>query len=215
MKTDGYKSWIELSKRALQDNFKTLQKTAKPAALLPIIKANAYGHGASLVAQILAPFASAYGVDSLDEAESLRKAGIRQPILILGYIPNARLTDAVRQKFEIVIYNQETVQTIRRMKSKTPVRVHIKIDTGIARQGVSLDEFPALVRAIKRVPNIHIVGLATHFANIEDTDNASYAKKQLATFDQALKILTDAGIVPTVCHAACSAALMLYSETRF
>lgn len=215
MKFDGYKSWIELSKSALRHNFQILQKTARPAALLPIIKANAYGHGADQVARILSPQTNAYGVDSLDEAEALKRTGVRQKILILGYIPNVRLKDAIRQGFEFVLYDLDAVRVISGLRTVRPAYVHIKIDTGLSRQGVSMKDLPFFLRALSSCKNIKIAGLATHFANIEDTSDRSFADNQRLVFDRSLALVLAAGFRPPSIHAACSAALILYPETRY
>ncbi len=221
------KTWVEISKSALQNNVRSFRRHVGPqTSVMAVVKSNAYGHGlveTSLIAD--KEGAAWFGVDNVDEGIQLRKAGIKKPILVLGYTLNSRLKDCVVNHLSFVVYNMETVQALKKLKlkavPKTPrlstkaAFVHIKIETGTTRQGVSGDELRALVRALKKVPGVVIEGASTHFANIEDTTDHSYAEMQLQRFHEGLELLKTEGIDPTWKHAACSAATVLFPETYF
>lgn len=193
---------------------------------MAVVKSNAYGHGLVEVAQIAdKEGAGWFGVDNVDEAIQLRKSGITKPILILGYTLNDRLVDCVKYRISFVVYNLETVKALRALKLKaikgTPglgtkaAFVHVKIETGTTRQGVNGEELRKLVRELKKTDGVVIEGASTHFANIEDTTDHSYAEMQLDRFREGLEILAKEGIDPAWKHAACSAATVLFPETYF
>jgi alanine racemase len=224
---NGRKTWIELSKSALTKNVRAFRRhVGDQTSIMTVVKSNAYGHGLIEVAKVAdAEGAHWFGVDNVDEGIALRKAGIKKPILLLGYTLNDRLKDCVDHRLSFVVYNLETAQAIRRLKlprvPKKPVLgmkaafVHLKIETGTTRQGVSGDELQKLVRELKKTPGVVIEGASTHFANIEDTTDHTYAANQLRRFEEALTTIASEGIDPPWKHAACSAATVLFPDTYF
>ena len=182
---------------------------------MAVVKANAYGHGLIEVAKIVSGANPAkggtswLGVDSVDEAIKIRKAGIKAPILILGYTLLSRLKDVVKYDFRQVIYNKETIEKLQRGK------VHLKVETGTSRQGLEKDELLELAKFIKKYPQIEIEGIYTHYANIEDTTDHGYAQMQLKKFKEAVELLEKNNIKIPVKHTACSAAVILFPETYF
>lgn len=210
-----YLSWVEIDQAALISNLKTLRRIiGQKCKLLVTIKSNAYGHGLVEVAKIAAKNgADFFGVNSVAEADILRHKGITKPILIMGYTPLSDLTQAAKLKVSLIVYNQETIKTLGKIKK--PISVHIKLETGINRQGVLPDQLLNFIKLIKKYPNIKLEGIYSHFANIEDLKNQSYAKRQLAIFNQALTSLKKAGINIPIKHMARSAAALLFPETRF
>lgn len=221
------KTWVEVSRSALTNNVRAFRRhVGEKTAVMAVVKSNAYGHGLTEVAGIADREGAAwFGVDNVDEGIALRKAGIRKPVLVLGYTLNDRLRDCVRHRLSFVVYNLETVRALKRLRlpnaGKTPslgkkaAFVHVKIETGTTRQGVSGDDLRRLVRALKSVSGVVIEGASTHFANIEDTTDRSYADVQLSRFHEGLDILRSEGVDPPWKHAACSAATVLFPETYF
>ncbi len=212
-------SWIEISKSALVHNIKTFRGLVGDDVILaPAVKANAYGHGLIECAQIMEKHGADYlCVNALFEAEKLRKAGIKTPILIIGYTPLSDL-DAVSKlrDIEMVIYNLETVRKIRNSKSEIrKIRIHLKIETGNHRQGVELDQLPEFIRLIKSASNIEFKGVSTHFANLEDRINHQYALYQLRQFNKAIHLLESEGLAPHYRHCANTAATVLLPEAHF
>jgi len=194
-----YKTWVEISKKALQNNISQFKKLiGSRIKLMAVVKANAYGHGLIEVAKIVSGANPAkggtswLGVDSVDEAIKIRKAGIKAPILILGYTLLSRLTDVVKYDFRQVIYNKETIEKLQRGK------VHLKVETGTSRQGLEKDELLELAKFIKKYPQIEIEGIYTHYANIEDTTDHGYAQMQLKKFKEAVELLEKNNIMRIV-----------------
>ena len=217
MKTTSAKTWIEISASALEHNVRGIQALVAPAQTMAIVKANAYGHGLVETAKILARVGVPwFGVDRLEEAETLREQGIKEPILILGYVPIARIKDAVRQGFSFVVYNAASINEAARVATGThPAKVHLKIETGLMRQGVACEDLPSIVRLLKRSEHVWVEGISTHYANIEDRKDPAFAMEQLAAYQEAIRIVQAHGIDPAWKHTACSAAAILFPDTRF
>ncbi len=216
------KTWIEISKEALTENVRVfreyLSETAKDPhstlhvpRIMAVVKSNAYGHGSVGVAQTVESDVDWFGVDSVDEGITLREAGIKKPILILGYTLKDRLKDVAAHDLSMVVYNLDVVEALAKLNA--PVNVHIKIETGTERQGVEGEKLRVLVKAISQVANIEVEGVYTHFANVEEDD--AFPKEQLQRFNDALEILKEEGVEPKLRHAACTAAGFLLPEASF
>ena len=214
-----HKTWVEINKKALQNNIRQFQELiGRHVKLMAVVKANAYGHGLVEVARIAAKSGVPWiGVDSIDEAIKLKKAGIKTPILILGYTLISRLGNVVKYNFRQVVYNKETIKELVRLRGATPksIKIHLKVETGTSRQGLEKEELLELAKIIKKYPQIEIEGIYTHYANIEDTTDHSYARTQLKKFKQAVELLEKNGIKIPIKHTACSAATILFPETYF
>ncbi len=208
--------WVEIDGKALEHNLRQLRAGSAPGVLAcAVIKANAYGHGAGPVASLL-PGADWFGVSSLEEGLELRGLSVTRPILLLGHVPLAALDAAVDADLRLTVYNRETVEALSaRPATRRPARVHVKVDTGTARQGVLPAELEDFLRLVKRSRNVLFEGLSTHFANIEDTLNHRYAEMQIARFDEALAVVDRVAGRPPFIHTACTAAAVLFSATHF
>lgn len=183
---------------------------------MAVVKANAYGHGMVSVSKAISDLVDWFGVDSIDEALTLRKNGVKKPILIIGYIPPTRIQECAKHGFPFVAYNVETLKAISKIKAKKGAfKIHLKIETGTTRQGLEGASLDAFVKRIKKIPSIKIEGAYTHYANIEDTTDPAYAMKQLKRFKSEIARLKKLGVEPSILHTACSAAAILYPETHF
>src|SRR4030042_1210740 len=139
LKSDNYyRTWVEISDSVLRNNIKVLKVVAKPKAkLICVVKANAYGHGLNEIMSILEKNGiEMYAVDSVDEAINIRKLGIDKPILILGYVVLTDLKKAVKNNISLTIYNLESLKKIASLKINKCSKVHLKVETGLNRQGV-------------------------------------------------------------------------------
>lgn len=211
-------TWLEISKSALLRNIQTLRALiAQKTTLAPCIKANAYGHGLIETAKIIQKATDWFSINSLDEAVRLREAGIKNPLCIVGYVPRTNLKEAVQLGCRLVVYNRETIQALAKITEKRGHKayVHLKIETGTNRQGISPGAVLEFARHIGQFPNLIIEGISTHFANIEDTKNHTYAEQQLKEFQKTIEQLEKAGIKIPLRHAANSAALLLFPHTHF
>ncbi len=212
-----HKTWVEIDQRNIIYNIKQFKKLiGQKVKLMSIVKSNAYGHGLIEVARIAAKNGAHWlGTDSVDEALKIRQAGIKLPVLVLGYTLNSRLKEALNNDISLVIYNIETVRAMSKIRSKNKFKVHIKLETGTSRQGVLPNQVSDLIEIIKNTANIIIEGVTTHYANIEDTTDHAYAQKQLDAFNKIVTEIEASGIDINLKHTACSAATILYPETHF
>ena len=212
-------NWVEISRENLTHNVKTFRKLiGKDRVLCPAVKANAYGHGMTECAPvILEAGADWLGVNSLEEALKLRERGVKTPIYIMGYVPKDRLEETVRNNFRFVVYNEETLNRLASIcnNTKSEALTHLKLETGNNRQGVRKEELERFMDIYRKNPLIKLEGLATHFANIEDTVDHSYLDFQLDNFKKMLAIIKAMGFDPPYKHCANTAAAILFPKTYF
>ncbi len=212
------KTWVEINKNNLLHNLEQFKKlVGDNVKIMGVVKANAYGHGLIEVADVISEKVDWFGVDSLSEALKLREIGLKKPILVLGYTELKDLKEAVKNNISLTVYNKETIEKLGKIPIHNPnlnPKIHIKIETGTARQGVLENEILEFIKFVKQYPSIEIQGISTHYANIEDTTDSSFAKAQLEIFSRVAEILKKEGVTP-LRHTACSAATILFPETRF
>lgn len=210
--------WCEVDTAALRRNMESFRGLLKPGVrLAPAVKSNGYGHGLVLAANaFLAGGADWLCVNALYEVEGLRKAGITCPLYVMGYLSLEQLERAVELDARLVLYNQETVDALGKLVKRLnkPAYVHIKLETGNNRQGVGLEEALKLADRC-RTQGVTLEGLATHFANVEDTTDHRFAEEQLARFERGVRALRGAGHALPICHAANSAATLLWPHAQF
>jgi alanine racemase len=211
-------TWVEVSRSALLNNLAQFRKLAGTALVAPVVKANAYGHGLVLTARILAAGgADRLCINAAYEAELLRQAGIELPLLQLGYLSPAEAGQVAALDVAPVVYDPDVVRALAaagRAAGRT-LRVHLKVETGNNRQGLPLAQAVELARLIRSLPGIELEGLSSHYADIEDTTDHTYAKSQLARFNEAFAALTAAGVPPRIRNFSNSAAAILWNETHF
>ncbi|HNY11462.1 MAG TPA: alanine racemase [Candidatus Wallbacteria bacterium] len=212
-------TWVEISRGALINNIRAArQRVGKDVKIMAIVKANAYGHGLIQVATTAdEEKVDFFGVNSLHEAIALRNAKIKTPVLVLGYTPLANLKDAVNHDVAVVAYNVETVNKLQELaaKYKKDARIHIKVETGLHRQGVNPEELDDFLKLVKSKKNVIAEGMSTHYANIEDTTEHSYANLQVENFNDAFEAAKRAGLDIKYRHTACTAATILFSKVHF
>jgi len=211
-------SWIEIDTASARHNidaFRSLLATG--TSLMVVVKANAYGHGLSVFAPLAAERADWLGVNALDEALEIRTLGIRTPIVILGYTEKDQLAAVVSNQFRQVVYREDIALGLSEaaVQQNTTAHIHLKLETGTNRQGIPLGDLPQLVRRIRAMPGLNIEGAYTHFANIEDTLDPSFALRQLERFREATGVLEAEGVRPSLVHASATAGALLYPETGF
>ncbi len=210
-------SWIEVDRSALLHNFRRFRELIGPERLLcAVIKANAYGHGLTETAGVLGGEKSLwFGVHSIEEAGLLRDSGIRQPILILGAVPPDGLDEAVRLGARITVSEERTVRLLSEIcrRMKRTAHVHLKVETGTYRQGVPPVEAARLARRIAGRPGLILEGVSSHFANIEDTTDPSYPRRQLALFQDAIRRMERLRLRIPIRHMSCTASTILFPET--
>lgn len=219
MRTDRFPSWVEISRQALAGNVARFKAhIGGDVRLAAVVKANAYGHGLIETSRVVLDAGADWlAVNSLDEAARLRHAGLQAPIICLAYVPLHALEEAVALDLRLTVFNAETVKRLGEIgeRMKKTARLHIKVETGTNRQGVSGSELLDLARAVAAHPFLALEGLSTHFANIEDVTEHGFADRQLNNFHAACRLLEENGHSVPIKHTACTAAAILFPNTLF
>lgn len=196
---------ITIGKKRLVDNYKYLANYNPNLKIAPVLKSNAYGHGLNLVAKILDRLhPPMFCVDSLYEAYELYKAQIKTNILIMGYV-NPENLKIKRLPFAYAIYDLDQLTKIKLYQPQA--EVHIKVDTGMNRLGIQMDNLPHFIKAMTKIKNLHIAGLMSHLSYPEKPES-SLTRLQLKNFEAASTLLAKAGISPTWKHLGASGALL-------
>lgn len=211
-------SWIEISRSALESNLRVFRNLVQPATqLMVVVKANAYGHGIEAVSPIVEAHADWLGVNSLDEALALHRTGVKKPICILGFTPAERAAAVVGPGFRQVVYRTDSVEALAGAAAAagTTAHVHLKIETGTNRQGILPGDLGRFAHVLREFASIDVEGVSTHFANIEDTLDPSFAEVQRIRFEEALRLLADCGFEPRHIHTAATAGTILYPDRHF
>lgn len=217
--SDIYKTWVEISKDAVNHNVGVFRKIiGQKTKLMAVVKSNAYGHGLWNFSWLaLKSGVDWLGVDSLSEALKLRKKGIKYPILVLGYTRRERFVEAARNRITLTIYDIVSLRhwgkKIRRFSAPS-LKIHLKIDTGMRRQGIYPRDLPEFLKQIKKIPAVALEGIYTHFASAKDITYPFYTKKQFSEFKNACEILAPFGFKNILKHAAATGATILYPETH-
>ena len=210
--------WIELDPSALRQNLALFREVVPPSTrLMLVVKANAYGHGLEEITRLVPTLpVDVLGVHSLDEAIRVRDAGWTGPVYVLGYIASARLGEALDHDLDVTIVSPamlEAAEAAGRSRGSR-IRCHLKVETGTHRQGMNDDELHEALRTLRGSRGTVLAGLSTHFANIEDTTDPTFAKSQLEAFTRRTSEIA-AEFPGVVRHAACSAAALTLPETSF
>jgi alanine racemase len=209
--------WIEVDAAALEHNLRLFRNILRPeTALLAVVKANAYGHGMPEIAPRASRIAPWLGVHSASEARQLRRLGVENPILVMGFVPNFDFHD-LDKDVHLLVSSVKALEWVKEYRERTRVAlpVHVKVDVGTKRQGISEHELPAFISSAREA-RVEVVGIASHFANIEDTIEHDFARHQLERFHSTLDVAKRVmGALPPLIHASCSAAALLFRETDF
>lgn len=206
------RAWVEIDRAALSHNVRQLRQLLAPQTqLMAVVKADAYGHGAIMVAHTaLDAGAAGLCVATVEEGIQLREAGIEAPILLLGAINTSEQVRAIAS-WELqptICTPQQALVFSEALESlKTPLPVHLKLDTGMSRLGMSWQEATEFVQLVQRLPHLQIKSVYSHLATADDPD-PTVMKQQHQRFEAAIAQLHAAGIVPPYLHLANSAATL-------
>jgi alanine racemase len=208
--------WAEVDLDAVRANVRTLADIAAPAALMAVVKADGYGHGAVPVARAaLDAGASWLGVALVEEGAELRAAGIDAPILVLSEPPPAAAPAVVGLGLTPVAYTPIGIEALAKAvahgDTADPLPVHLKVDTGMHRVGCMADDARALAESVAARDELRLEGVLTHFAVADEPDDP-YTSQQLDRFDRVLGDLRDAGVAFDMVHAANSAGLLAFGD---
>jgi len=211
-----HSTWATIDLSAIQGNIRYFLNRSE-AKVMAIVKANAYGHGAVPVAQAALDAGAAWcGVARVNEALELRQAGVDHPTLILGYTPEARYKEMISHQVSMTVWNRMQAENISSAASQINqvAKLHLKVDTGMGRLGVKPGDVVSLIETIKRLPNIQIEGLFTHFARADEKDQAP-TDSQEDFFQELVSRLEASGIPIPFIHAANSAASLTRPSVHY
>lgn len=225
---DELRTWIEIDKNALRNNVgQFLKLIPKRTRFMAVVKSNAYGHGLTLIAQLLQ--ATNYklraklwfGVDSIVEALRLREEGIKNPILVLGSTLPSRMPEAEENDITLTISNFESLISLIRTNKR--IDFHLKIDTGMNRQGFLPQDAFKLIKLLKRFSarggsasggKLTPQGIYTHFAAAKDIAYPTYTLEQLKKFNVVVAKFKKAGFKNLIKHAAASGGTILFPQSH-
>ncbi|OGJ11636.1 alanine racemase, partial [Candidatus Nomurabacteria bacterium RIFOXYD1_FULL_36_19] len=207
-------SYLEISKDNLIHNIKQFKGLVKGKTKIAIvIKANAYGHGDMEVAKIANPYVDYFQVDSIEEAERVRKVS-KKPILIFGYTNE----DGVKRAIEIgaIISAFDLIHLLKINHvaeiSKKKTKVHLAIDSYLGREGIMPSQVENIIKEIKILKNIVLDGVYSHFANIEDTMNSTHANRQIDTYHKCVEIFRENGYPNINTHISATSGILVYEK---
>jgi alanine racemase len=221
IKFDGRPVWAEISLAAITHNLRVIRRhIGRERKVLAVVKANAYGLGAVEISRALSQTgADWFGVTSASEGAELRRAGIRQPILVLtGFWPGEepelfrwRLIPTITDTNQLCNLDRAFVRA-RGAGARTPYPFHLKINSGMNRLGIQPDEVKSFARALEKCPHLFLQGVYTHFASAEDFTSPQTSAQE-AVFLAAVEELRATGVVPGMIHMANSGAICARPST--
>ncbi len=208
---------LEVDVVALRHNIGLFRRLLpETTRLLAVVKADGYGHGLSTAAAaFLDGGADLLGVHSLDEGLRLREGGVTAPILVLGPLLGEELLAAAAADLEVTIASPAAAAAAAAVASglERPLRCHLKVETGVNRQGILEQELAPVLADLTGSDRLRIVALSSHFADIEDTTDHTFARAQAERFAAWRARLRDHGLdLPA--HMSCSAAAILWPEAH-
>ncbi|MBR6572484.1 MAG: alanine racemase [Clostridia bacterium] len=212
------RAWAEIDLEAIAKNYDAVCNMTN-TQVIPIIKADAYGHGAVKVAQILkGKSVGLFAVSTLDEAEELRLAGITSDILILGYTPPSCAKDLAEYNLIQTIYSAEYATELNESAKheNVKIRTHVKLDTGMGRIGFNFKTELDNVKMVLKLSNLENQGIFTHFscADSQTKSDVDYTEEQYARFCNAINVLENHGFSFKMKHCSNSGAILTNNKTK-
>ena len=196
-------AWVEVNISNLENNIREIKKNVPQGIkLLGVVKADAYGHGAVMLAPtILASGIDMLGVASIDEGVDLRQAGINCDILVLGAVPVWAVESAVKNDITISIFSKGHIQACEEAYKRTGIKpkVHIKLDTGMNRIGVRADEAINFIKKVQSCDFLELQGIFTHLAAAEELDKA---KEQIGKWNSVIDNIDTIGLLLHILNTA-------------
>ena len=212
------RTYCEIDLDAILQNILNIkEKAGKDVKLMAVIKADGYGHGANEIGHYIKDVVDYFGVATIEEAVELRKADLHLPILILGYNSPSLYHLNLEYDVDQTIYSWETAQKMSEIAVKMgkTARIHIALDTGMTRIGISPDEEGLeIVKKIQKLPSLKIEGLFTHFSCADMTDKG-YTFTQMERYDSFVQLLEENHIEIPTKHICNSAGIMEFDHHRY
>lgn len=204
--------WIEISREALLHNYNLFCEILGKNRVVPILKSNSYGHGLKESYEILQEVQPEWlGITYTSEAKVLRDLKFKGRLLNVGPISPEDLQESVDLNTEVILGSEDTLDVWKKLPKRP--KVHIKIDTGLSRRGFSFTQFQEILPELLPFKG-DVVGLASHFANVEDVTNTDFAYSQLSRLLEALRYAKAEGWNSLLSHCASSASALLIKDPK-
>jgi alanine racemase len=212
----GRQTYAVIDVAALRDNFSYIRSVVAPdVSILAVVKANAYGHGATIVAPTLEKAGADWlGVATIGEAVEIRSAGVNAPILVLTGASGRDMSVLHEYRLAVALLDVEMVRDLAAGARGSHIRIHLKIDTGMGRLGILPEQLPAVIDEIRAAGAFVVDGVFSHFGNADDV-SGEHCCNQIDRFRLALDTLRGLGIEPPWIHLANSAATLSRHESHF
>ncbi|MBI4970255.1 MAG: alanine racemase [Candidatus Omnitrophica bacterium] len=209
--------WIEISLANLRHNVNVIRDEVGPGvSTMGVVKSNAYGHGIREVASFLEDKVEIFGVADLEEALQIREAGLKNPILIFGFIFPEEVSECLEKNISVSVSSLEQAEALSREAARfeKTLKIHVKVDTGMGRMGIPADEAVESILAISKLPNLVIEGLMTHFAVADQMSNP-FTKEQINGYRKILNALELSGLKIPFKHLANTSGIFNFKESHF
>ncbi|HJP71073.1 MAG TPA: alanine racemase [Candidatus Limnocylindria bacterium] len=201
-----HRAWVEVDHAAVRSNLAAIRDRAPGAQVIGVVKANAYGHGDVAVARTLVGAGTErLAVATVDEGLALREAGIDVPVLVLWGIGAREARTVAEAKLEPIVYDERSIELLDGATTGV-IGVHLKIDTGLGRQGAAPEAALDLAAAIARSPHLEMAGTMSHLA-VPGEDDA-YTEVQLLRLARTLDAMRSAGIDPGLVHVSATGGIL-------
>ncbi len=209
-------TFARIYRDAIAENFKRFRKLAPQSQLMTVVKADAYGHGLLHCAKLFSELGTdCFGVGFVEEGIVLRRAGIREPILVLGGIVGSQIDLFLEHDLDLTASSLFKLEAIEReaQAANKIARVQLKIDTGMNRIGQNFRTAESLLKAAKNSKHVRVTGIYSHLATAEEPDQ-SFAHMQMSRFADIRSLAASIGFTDVLYHLANSAGAIRFPEAR-
>lgn len=209
-------SYIELSRKNLEHNLKSLRALAKPGVKFALaVKGNAYGHGQNEVVKMAERYADYFMVNSIEELRLLRTVS-KKPTFLLGYVAPVMLGEAMSLDCILGVFSLEQFKKIEQVAKKRAIvqEIHVACDALLGREGFLEKDLESFLQIAKKSKHVRITGIYAHFANIEDTNNLTHAERQIGVYRNMCAIADRCGYESIETHISATSGLMAYETEK-
>lgn len=212
---EGLRTWVEIDTKAIRANYEVFRKlVSKDVKIMGVVKSNAYGHGLIGFARELEKLGiDALAVDSLVEALALRRSGVKIPVLVLGYTLPEMFGSVIGKKIYLTVSSVAGLRDLLKFPNANKIPVHLKVDTGMHRQGFLLEEKETVLKIMKG-GRVNVVGLYTHFASAKDPNGLAFTKQQIEELLVWRTELSNAGFTG-ITHAGATGGTSYFPVSHF
>lgn len=211
--------YAEINLDAVAENFAAMKKNIDPKTkIMAVVKADGYGHGAVPIARLVEEYEYIWGfaTATAEEALQLRTAGIKKPILVLGFVFEEHYAQIIEHDIRIVVFKRDMAEQLsaEAVRQGKKAVIHFGLDTGMTRIGFAdTEENVSVIKEICSLPNVEAEGMFTHFARADETDR-TVTERQLVRFERFIEVLKENGVELPLCHCSNSAGIIEFPEAN-